>query len=364
MSDPRTWQMEDKPARPNIGTVAEEGLENLLAVLDSDVGEPLKVSLSGTVLTIGPSETTRLESDGANGTQTMFKKRIAPINNVNVATVLSTLDIVDGDTTGDFSADPDLGTAVGASKFIIMGIEVRGDGKIHVVWGAEGASAPLAGLPVFTVGSERRLMFVLENDGTPGAWNFLTPLKSNLSILPLSSPISSAPAGGSVDDYTLIVGAAAEYATLALALSAVAARQRILVTEDQVLAAQVDFTKAFPYEIIFLNGAKLTCASVFGTSVAKIGSDLYARNLSIECTHTTGITPSAIEYNGDNSYLDNAQVKMNGAGGTITNAFIINAGKKGNYGRGLVWEADGSITKAIKDNALQPSNSVLTRDRT
>jgi len=202
-------QIHDDAVRDEIGSGEDELLDNQTTLLNARFREPIQVSLSDTVITIGPGTVSILETNGSGGTQTRRKLRLPQISNTDVDPVESTIDIADGDTTEDFSADPELGESISASKWVKMGLELRSDsprGKWYVVWGTEGDTLALAGDPLFSTGAITRVVIGLENDGTPGTWNFETPLKANLEVL----PFGGAGGGGGVFSNSYLVTFTAE----------------------------------------------------------------------------------------------------------------------------------------------------------
>lgn len=154
------------------------------------------------------------------------------------------------------------------------------------------------------------------------------------------------------------------YATLTEAITNVASGEKIIVKTNQTTSVQLDLTKAFPYEIYFHPNVKLTCSTALGSSVVLLGDDVKTENFYLELTHTSGTTTSGFEFNGNDSYHTNMKMVMNGSGGTVTNAYIINSSKKGNFGTGLAYEADGTVTNGVVDNSSNTTNDLNIRSRT
>jgi hypothetical protein len=52
---------------------------------------------------------------------------------------------------------------------------------------------------------------------------------------------------------------------------------------------------------------------------------------------------------------------MNNAGGTLTDAFKVNSGEKGNYIRGLARQVAGTITNSVNDASGNVTNDLSVR---
>jgi len=198
----QVYQIVDDVARTNIGTVANEQLDNFNTLLNDKFGIPLQITLSSNTLTIKSSVQQKLESDGSDSTQNSYKWRIPPINGNDVSTTDSTLDFTNGNTTGDFANNPDPGQAMTASYYVQMGIEIRSNGKFYIVWGTESATLGGTTVPTFSTGAIPLMIAKLQDDGSSGTWNFNTPSKSDLEIMKFNAEKA---AGGSADFSKILI---------------------------------------------------------------------------------------------------------------------------------------------------------------
>jgi len=181
-------QIHDRTAREKLGLAPGERLSNQLAILEKHADNPFDVKLVGTLLTIEAATKQDYETNKEQGMQTAFKKAVPRLGGIEMDPGESTLDIADGATTGDFENDPASSVAVPASEYILMGIELRPvlpKGKWYAVWGVTNANPLLVGYPAFTDESYHRLVWLLRNNSTPGVWEFVAPVKTDIRLLPM-----------------------------------------------------------------------------------------------------------------------------------------------------------------------------------
>lgn len=194
-------QIADDSLKSNIGSVAGEQLDNQMTLIDDKLGMPLDVTISSKVLTVGPANITKKESDGLDSTQDAYKWRIPFLNNVNIESVSSTLDLANGNTTGDFNTTPITMPSLTASYYVKMAIELRNDGKLHCIFGAEGVSESAATDPAFTTTAMQVALIILQDDGTGGTWNLNTPAKSDVQIIRPAAGGSGGGGSSVVEDF-------------------------------------------------------------------------------------------------------------------------------------------------------------------
>ena len=150
------------------------------------------------------------------------------------------------------------------------------------------------------------------------------------------------------------------YIDIPTALAAITTNKKIIVTEDQTVAAQLDLSKAFPYTIEFKQGVKISCANALATSVIKINSELKTINMKLELTHAAGNTIAGYEIDGDFSHHTNLSVIQTGTG-TLDTGILLNAGSDGNYLEGYVYQQAGTITSVSTDNSGTLTNDLSVR---
>jgi len=175
------YQIKDDAARNKIGSVAGEQLDNQHTLLNDKFDQPLDATLSGDVITVEAGKKQKLESDGSDGTQNAYKLRLPPLGGVDLNPVQSTIDLTDGSVTGDFDS-PAESKSMTASYWIQMGIELRDDGKLYVVWGDENAVKANTTFPPFNDDAIPVLMVFLQDSGGGGTWNYSTPAKSDIEL--------------------------------------------------------------------------------------------------------------------------------------------------------------------------------------
>lgn len=136
---------------------------------------------------------------------------------------------------------------------------------------------------------------------------------------------------------------------------------KIYLKEDVTVSSIQDISSVTGVIWDCAPGAKIICDTALASSVIKFGNDITIRDLRLELTHTSGTTNSGFEFDGDRGYFDNTQVIMNGTGGTLTDAFIINSGKKANYIKGMARQQNGTITNSSTDNSGNATNDMTVR---
>ncbi len=177
------FQVIDKQSRTNIGTVANERMDNLTTLLEDKLKSPLTIGLSGAIISIASSTQQKSESDGFDSTQDSYKWRIPSISNLSVVTLDSSINVSSGVTTGSFKNNPEIGVIIPTSYYIQMGVELRNDGYLYVVWGNSAATLGGTTFPGFSKGNALPILVIsLRNNGVSGSWNYLTPSKSNIEI--------------------------------------------------------------------------------------------------------------------------------------------------------------------------------------
>ena len=180
MSDtlPKTAAIQQNTALSRVKSLAGDKLNLVLNLVDDKFKAPLEISLTGAILTVGPSKIQTLESDGAGGTTNSKKLRIPVVSGIDYNTASSTLNFSTGATTGDFKYPSDPGQSVTSGYYIQMGVALRSDKKLYIVWGIEAASLGNTTAPAFSDDDIQVLVVPLLNNGTPGAWQFVTPVFS------------------------------------------------------------------------------------------------------------------------------------------------------------------------------------------
>ena len=192
----QSWQIKDKIARSNIGSVINEELDNQMTLIDDKLTRPMDVTVSSNVITIGASVKQVLESNGADSTQNSYKWRLPISSGIDFNIAQSTLDLTNGNTTGAFANNPDSGKSVTSGNYIQMGIALRSDKKLYIVWGDENAVLASTTPPAFADDEIKQVLVIkLHNDGTTGAWNFVTPAKSDIEIVQSAGGGSSSGTG-------------------------------------------------------------------------------------------------------------------------------------------------------------------------
>lgn len=176
------FQLADDAARSKIRSRAGDELDVQMTLIDDKFQIPLDVSLSATTLTIGPGTVTTNESTGFDAVSGSYKWRLPALGGKDVDPVLSTLNLSGGGITGDFYS-PVTGLSMTASYYVQMGIELRDDGKLYVVWGGQAASLGSTTIPAFSSDAYPVLIAMLRDNGTGGLWHFNSPAKTDIEAM-------------------------------------------------------------------------------------------------------------------------------------------------------------------------------------
>lgn len=158
----------------------------------------------------------------------------------------------------------------------------------------------------------------------------------------------------------VVASSGGDYTDLWSAYAAATAGQVILVTNNQTTAIQRTLDKQI--EIIFKPSVKITCSTALASSVIIFGTDIITKNFNLELTQT-GTTNIGFQFNGNTSYHDNIKLVMNDVSttGVVSEAYVVNSGKKGNFARGLAQQISGTITTTFTDNSTNYTNDVSIR---
>jgi len=177
---PQTWQIINENPLTVLETVTREPVDNLCDILDSKLDFPFRISLSGYVLTVNPSEVQVLKSDGNGSTTNTFVVATAPIQNKYTQFVSSTLNVSSGVTTGDFPSTP-TSPSMSPNYYVWLGIEAFNTGIIGLNWGTQSNTISGATFPSFNSGTAIALI-LLQANGSGGTWSFIGPIAENTII--------------------------------------------------------------------------------------------------------------------------------------------------------------------------------------
>lgn len=152
-----------------------------------------------------------------------------------------------------------------------------------------------------------------------------------------------------------------DYASLiAYIAGAPVAGDRVLITNNQVIAAQIIIPSNIT--ITIQDGIKFTMANNLASSLLQFGSETIVEGILILETSQAGVIDIGIEINGNGNNL-NTKI-INTAAGTTTTGIQINAAVEANHIRG---EADntgaGAITTVLNDASVNESNDVIFADK-
>lgn len=152
-----------------------------------------------------------------------------------------------------------------------------------------------------------------------------------------------------------------DYTTLAAYIAdSPAAGDRVFLKVDEEITGA---TMIIPANILLKQqkGKKLWCDENLATVLQFSDGVVTEGDLLLELSHT-GTVANAVSFNGDDNNHCNIIVD-NTSTGTITNAFKIEATKKGNLANGeAINSGAGSITNALVDSSAVTSNKVLIRE--
>lgn len=181
MSGMQLYQLKDYIGRTKIGTQPAEKLGNWFDLLHDKFDKPLDVDLTGAVLTIEAGTKQKLESDGLGSVQNSYKWRLPPIAGQNIDPAESTFNFSTGAVTADMVVEN--APTMTAGWYVQMGIELREDGKFYTVWGEQAATPGATGFPRFNDDASGIIWVTLQDDGTGGMWNFVTPGRADLYVM-------------------------------------------------------------------------------------------------------------------------------------------------------------------------------------
>jgi len=215
MSDttrPQTWEIVNENSLEVLETGNRESLDNLLDVLNSKTNFPFRISLEGTVLTVHESELQTFKSDGSEwgGTEDSFKYATAPINGQYKKLVESTIDLVNGDDTGDFATGVSLTCpSLATGDYIWLGFEATSNGEIGLVWGNPDPVLGTATYPTFT-GTAICLVQLLAGAGSasPNWGTFVSITATDIVVFKGSGGGSG---GAGANDFVPIYKSSSEY---------------------------------------------------------------------------------------------------------------------------------------------------------
>lgn len=151
-----------------------------------------------------------------------------------------------------------------------------------------------------------------------------------------------------------------DFATLASYIAgAPAAGDRVLITNNQVIAAQLIIPNNIT--LCIQDGVKFTSAIDLSDSLLEFGSNVVIEGvLVLELSHA-GTTDAGIELNGDGNNLD--IVIDNTSTGTLAIGVLVNVATISNLLKGEVKNTGaGAITTVLNDLSLDESNIVEIRD--
>jgi len=160
-------------ARPQYGSAAFDNLNTKDELLASYLDVPFRLSNVSNVLTVAANSVQRKKSDGlgnGNSAVNSFKVAPAPLTQFT-AIASSTLDLADGSITGAFSAPTS--PSVTANHYIWMGVELRTDNQLHVVFGTANAVSGSATRVTFSTDAVQKVFeTLLQKNGVTGTWGF------------------------------------------------------------------------------------------------------------------------------------------------------------------------------------------------
>jgi hypothetical protein len=125
----------------------------------------------GRITVTGSSTVITVENTVVANNPNGKKQSLPQINGIDVGDLTATFNMTAGTGTGDAASFTN--PSLASNEYVRVGIEVRSDKKIYLVFGTPNANASLAGAPSF---SELALGEVLlRNNGTAGVGNYLNP---------------------------------------------------------------------------------------------------------------------------------------------------------------------------------------------
>lgn len=176
----------------NLGTVDRDSVKNALTILNSLLGEPCKVSMSGTTLSVGSSSVTLLESDGSYGQQSLGIKSIPPISGRYAEVAAGTINLATGSVTGSFATGLS-GLSMTNGEYVGVALELRSDKSWYVNFGvATAVKADVfteANSPTFTSDAPVKKGFMTLRKNGAGAWDFATLDMADFVALPIGAGV-------------------------------------------------------------------------------------------------------------------------------------------------------------------------------
>ena len=199
--------------RDKIGADDNENLENVITLINDKFDSPLDIRLEENLLYVESSVKRKLMSNKKGGTKDSYARRLPILKGIDIYLGESQLNLQDGTTTGYFKNATDPGVVVSANKYIQMGIELREDGYLYIVWGAEYTDPNNDEIPAFTdAGLFQVMLIALQNNGVSGAWNFNTPDIEDIEIIlsqntAKKNDVGVIPLGGVIATFPNLTGA-------------------------------------------------------------------------------------------------------------------------------------------------------------
>lgn len=169
--------------RISLGSKDGDRICTIMDILNYKYQLPLEISLSSNVITINASTLSDKKSDGSDGLEDTYKKSSPPINRERPVVSQSTLDLTDGSTTGDFGTLDTL--SLTASYWVNIGLELRKDEKIYVVYSEQKATEAELQSPTFSLGALPLGIITVQDSGSGGSWNFNTVDENDIERFPL-----------------------------------------------------------------------------------------------------------------------------------------------------------------------------------
>jgi len=185
----QSWQTVNEAALSELGSSARDPLDTILGLLNTKLKVPASLGFTGNVLNVGSS---RIDV-GPDGKKVGYP----PLAGVSIDDLTGTFDFDTGTGTGDVQTAT-LPTMT-ADYYVLVGVEIRSDQKIYVIFGSESATEAGAGLPPFLSGSIPVGIVTMQSGATGGQGDWVTP--ADLSIVTqFGAGAGGGGGGGSVSD--------------------------------------------------------------------------------------------------------------------------------------------------------------------
>lgn len=179
----QTWQIVNQEPLEVLETSSREQLDNLNKILDNKLDYPFRVSIDSlnNLIKISGSELQTLKSDGLGGTTPSFKISASSTAGQYSPIPESILNLSDGTFTGSFASSTTLSCPnINPGDYIWMGVELKIDGKYHVIFGNPDSVNTSATYPLFS--GEAVILVQLQRDNSGIApWFFLKPNTSDFT---------------------------------------------------------------------------------------------------------------------------------------------------------------------------------------